>query len=132
MGGTARLPWMCVQGDWKALIDGKARRRVVKTTFFAYRDLRDGVEGPWNMRPRARRTIGRLSRGCSRGGDGVTENFTISELGDRSGCQNTITPSWVRYEDQVEVRLPLATLRVVLRNQLLVARRPHADLGLPP
>jgi hypothetical protein len=37
------------------------------------------------------------------------KNFTISELGDRGGRQKTITPSSLRYEDQVEVRLPLAT-----------------------
>jgi hypothetical protein len=60
-------------------------------------------------------------------------NFTISELGDRGGCQRTITPSSLPYEDQVEVRLPLATLWVVLRNQLLVAGRPHpnVDVGWP-
>ena len=61
------------------------------------------------------------------------KNFTISELGDRGGSQKTITPSSLRYEDQIEVRLPLTTLRVVLRNQLLVARRPHpnVDVGRP-
>ena len=53
------------------------------------------------------------------------KNFTISDLGDRGGPQMTITPSSFRYEDQVEVRLPLATLWVVLRNELLKAGRPH-------
>ena len=28
------------------------------------------------------------------------KNFTISVLGDRGGCQNTIAPSSLRYEDQ--------------------------------
>ena len=36
------------------------------------------------------------------------KNFTISELVDRGRCQKTIPPSSVRYEDQVEVRLPLS------------------------
>jgi hypothetical protein len=42
-----------------------------------------------------------------------------------------ITPSLLRYEDQIEVRLPLTTLRVVLRNQLVVAGRryPNVDVG---
>jgi hypothetical protein len=42
-------------------------------------------------------------------------------------------PSSLRSEDQVEVRLPLATLWVVLRNQLLIAGRPHpnVDVGWP-
>jgi hypothetical protein len=64
---------------------------------------------------------------------GSCKNFTISELGYRGGCQKTITPSSLRYEDQVECRLPLATLRVVLRNQLLKAGRPHpnVDVGWP-
>src|SRR5215204_1578369 len=72
-------------------------------------------------------------QGCSRGGDGVTKNFTISELGDRGGCQKTITPSSLPNEDQIEVHLPLTTLRVMLRNQLLVAGRPHpnVDVGWP-
>src|SRR5215216_5879787 len=41
--------------------------------------------------------------------------------------------SSLRNEDQVEVRLPLTTLWVVLRNQLLIARRPHpnVDVGWP-
>ena len=45
----------------------------------------------------------------------------------------TITPSSLRYEDQVEVRPPLTTLRVVLGNQLLIAGRPHpnVDVGWP-
>jgi hypothetical protein len=51
--------------------------------------------------------------GCSRRGEGVHKNFTISEKGDRGGCcPKTITPSSLRYEDQVEVRLPLVTFRV--------------------
>ena len=64
---------------------------------------------------------------------GSYKNFTISELGDRGGPQKTITPSSLFYEDQVEVRFPLATLRVVLRNQLLIAWRPHpnVDVGWP-
>jgi hypothetical protein len=38
-------------------------------------------------------------QGCSQGGDGVIENFTISELDDRGGCcQKTITPSSLRHE----------------------------------
>jgi hypothetical protein len=36
-------------------------------------------------------------QGCSRGGDGVMKNFTISELGDGGGYQKTITPSSLRY-----------------------------------
>ena len=36
--GTACLTSVCVQGDLKADIYAQARR-VVKTTFFAYRDL---------------------------------------------------------------------------------------------
>jgi hypothetical protein len=36
------------------------------------------------------------------------KNFKISELVDRGGYQKTITPSLLRYEDQVEVRLPLS------------------------
>ena len=55
-------------------------------------------------------------QGCSRGGEGVMFIFTISELGYRGRSQKTITPSSLLYEDKVEVRLPLATLRVVLRN----------------
>ena len=45
----------------------------------------------------------------------------------------TITLSSLGYEDQVEVRLPLATLRAVLRNELLIAGRPHpnVDVGWP-
>jgi hypothetical protein len=43
------------------------------------------------------------------------------------------SPPSLRYKDQIEVRLPLATLRVVLRNQLLIAWRPHpnVDVGRP-
>jgi hypothetical protein len=80
----------------------------------------------------ARRRIGDSSRVFSTSRQ-EHNNFTISELGDRGRCQNTITPSSLRYEDQVEVRLPLATLRVVLRYQLLVAWRPHpnVDVGRP-
>src|SRR5215208_4582340 len=82
---------------------------------------------------RARRRIGGTSQGCSRGGEGVIKYFTISEFGDRCGSQKTITPSSLRDEDQVEVRLPLTTLRVVLRNQLLIAGRPYpkVDVGWP-
>jgi hypothetical protein len=65
------------------------------------------------MRLRARRTIKGLLRGVLEEVKGQ-KNFTISELGDRGGCQNTITPSSLPNEDQVEVRLPLATLGVVL------------------
>jgi hypothetical protein len=36
------------------------------------------------------------SQGCSRGGDGAIKYFTISELGDRGGCQKTIPPSSLR------------------------------------
>jgi hypothetical protein len=62
-----------------------------------------------------------------------SKNFAISELGDRGGSLKTITTSSLRYEDQVEVRLPLATLRIVLRNQHLIPRRPHpnVDVGRP-
>ena len=44
-----------------------------------------------------------------------------------------ITLSSLRYEDQIEGRLPLAALRVVLRNQLLVAwhSHPNVDVGWP-
>ena len=72
-------------------------------------------------------------QGCSRGGDEGVKNFTIFELGDRGGSQKTITPSSLRYENQIEVRLPLATLRVVLGNELLKAGRPHpnVDVGWP-
>jgi hypothetical protein len=51
-------------------------------------------------------------QGCSPGGDGAIKYFNISELGDRDGCQKTFTPSSLRYEDQVEVRLPLSMFRV--------------------
>ena len=72
-------------------------------------------------------------QGCSRGGDGVIKNLTISELGDRGERQKTITSSSHRYEDQVEVRFPLSTLWVVLGNQLLIAGRlhPNVDVGWP-
>jgi hypothetical protein len=62
---------------------------------------------------------------CSRGVDGFIKNFMIFEVGERGGSQKTITPPSLRYEDQVEVRLPLTTLWVVLRNELLIAGRPH-------
>jgi hypothetical protein len=65
---------------------------------------------------------------------GSEKNFIILELGDRGGCcQKTITPSSLPNEDQVEVRFPLITFRVVLRNQLLIAWRPHpnVDVGWP-
>ena len=64
---------------------------------------------------------------------GSQKNFIISELGHRGGCQKTITPSSLRYESQIEVRLPLAMFRVVLRNQLLEAgrRHPNVDMGWP-
>src|ERR671911_2012767 len=51
-------------------------------------------------------------------------------IGDGDGCQKTITPSSLPNEDQVEVRLPLSTLWVVLCNQLLVARRCDADVDV--
>ena len=72
-------------------------------------------------------------QGCSRGGDGLIKNFRISELCDCGGCQKMITPSSLGYEDQVVVRPPLATFRVVLRNQLLIAGCPHpnVDVGWP-
>jgi hypothetical protein len=35
-------------------------RRVVGTTFFGYRGVLGGSKEPWNMRLRARRTIGGL------------------------------------------------------------------------
>ena len=59
--------------------------------------------------------------------------FTISELGDHGGYQKTFTPSSLPNEDQVEGRLLLSTFRVVLRNQLLIAGRPHpnVDVGWP-
>ena len=43
------------------------------------------------------------------------------------------SPSSLRYENQIEVRLPPAALRVVLGNQLLIAGRPHpnVDVGWP-
>ena len=55
------------------------------------------------------------------------------ECAARGGRQKTITSSSLRYEHQIEVRLPLATLRVVLGNQLLIAGRPHpnVDVGWP-
>jgi hypothetical protein len=82
---------------------------------------------------RARRRIGGLLRGVLQEVMGSYKNFTISELGDRGGYQKTIAPSSLRYEDQIEVRLPLATLWVVLGNQLLIAGRPHSnvDVGWP-
>jgi hypothetical protein len=87
---------------------------------------------PSKMRLRARRTIGGLLRGVFYEVMGH-KNFTISELNDRGGSQKTITPSSLRCENQIEVRLPLATLRVGLRNQILIARRPHpnVDVGWP-
>src|SRR5215217_4135533 len=76
-------------------------------------------------------TISGDSSRVSRRGDGVIKNFTISELGDGGGSQKkTITLSSLLYEDQIKVRLPLATLRVVLRNQLLIAGRLHADVDV--
>jgi hypothetical protein len=71
--------------------------------------------------------------GVSPGREGAQKNFTISEPGDRGGSQKTITSSSLRYEDQIEVRLPLATLRVVLRNQFLIAggSHPNVDVGRP-
>src|ERR671911_3029385 len=44
-----------------------------------------------------------------------------------------MSPSSLRFEDQVEVRPPLTTLRVVLGNQILIAWRPHpnVDVGWP-
>ena len=55
------------------------------------------------------------------------------ECAARGGPQKTITSSSLRYEHQIKVRLPLATLRVVLRNELLLAGRPHpnVDVGWP-
>jgi hypothetical protein len=55
------------------------------------------------------------------------------ECAARGGRQKTITSSSLRYEHQIKVRLPLATLRVVLGNQLLIAGRPHpnVDVGWP-
>jgi hypothetical protein len=38
-------------------------------------------------------------QGCSRRGEGVIKNFTISEFGDRDGCQKAITPSSLPNED---------------------------------
>ena len=46
----------------KAVIYGQARR-LVETTLVGYRDVGGGFEGPGNMRPKARRTIGVLLRG---------------------------------------------------------------------
>jgi hypothetical protein len=69
------------------------------------------LEEPGIMWLRARRRVGAPQR-CSRGGEGVIENFTIFEGGNRGGCQKTIPPSSLRYEDQVEVRLPLSKFRV--------------------
>src|SRR5215208_3910455 len=86
---------------------------------------------------KSRRTYGRGPGGESGDSSGVFstrrrghKNFTISELGDRRGWQKTITPSSLRYENQVEVRLPLATLWVVLGNQLLIAWRCHVDVDV--
>jgi len=45
---------------------------------------------------RARRTIGELLGDVLEEVMGVIQNFTISELGDRGGCQKTITPSSLR------------------------------------
>ena len=72
----------------------------------------------------------RTPQGSSLGCDGVIDYFTVSELGDRGGCQKTITTSSLRYEDQIEVRHPPATLWVVLRNQLLIAGRPHPNVDV--
>jgi hypothetical protein len=82
---------------------------------------------------RARRRIGGLLTDVLDEVMGPQKIFTISQLGDRGGSQKTITPSSLPNEDQVEVRLPLATFRVVLCNQLLVAGRCHAnvDVGWP-
>jgi hypothetical protein len=63
--GTACLTSVCLQGDIKALIYGEARR-VVGTTFFAYRDVRGGSKEPWNMWLRARRRVGDYSGMFSR------------------------------------------------------------------
>jgi hypothetical protein len=56
---------VCTQGDLKAAIHGQARR-VLETTFFAYRDVSGGLEEPWNMWLRARRRVGDSSRVFSR------------------------------------------------------------------
>jgi hypothetical protein len=80
-----------------------------------------------------RRTFGGLLKGVLKDVMGSYKNFTISERGDRGGSQKTITPPSLRYENQIEVRVPLTTLRVVLRNQLLIAGGPHpnVDVGWP-
>jgi hypothetical protein len=51
----------------------------------------------------------------------------------RGGREKMITVLLLRYKDQVEVRLPLARLGVVLRNQLLKAGccHPNVDVGWP-
>jgi hypothetical protein len=46
----------------KDVIDGEARR-VLQTTFFAYRDVSGGSKELWTMWLRARRTIGGLLKG---------------------------------------------------------------------
>jgi hypothetical protein len=56
--------------------------RALETTFLGWRDGWGGSEELWNMRLRARRTIGDFSRVFSRRWGGH-KNFTISELGDR-------------------------------------------------
>jgi hypothetical protein len=53
---------VCIQGDLNAVIRGQARR-VLDTTFFAYRGVLEGFEELWNMWLRARRIIGGLLRG---------------------------------------------------------------------
>jgi hypothetical protein len=85
---------VCIQGDLKAVIYGRAGR-VVETTSFGYRDLWGGSKELWNMWLRARRTTEGLLMGVL---DEVRcyKNFTISEVGDRGGCQKTITPSSLR------------------------------------
>jgi hypothetical protein len=63
--GPACLTSVCVQGDLKAFMYGQAGR-VVGTTFLGWRGVLGGLEEPWNMWLRARRTIGDFSRVFSR------------------------------------------------------------------
>ena len=58
---------------------------------------------------------------CSRGGEGGTKISQFHNSMIAVDLRRPFTPSSLRYENQVEVHLTLATLRVVLRDQLLVA-----------
>jgi hypothetical protein len=82
MRGGACLTSVCVQGVLKGVTYGQARR-VVDTTSFGYRDLLRRLLRAVEHVAESQEKNGGTPQGCSRGGDGVTKNFTISELGDR-------------------------------------------------